>query len=389
MEAKTKVIAVAYILFVVACSSFIIYHETGDEDSSRDVVAAIARVNTDGSGIYLKSVYDPEDFYTYEDGEYTFNADMWGGRVFGTPGVPTIQHVQLQQIADSMGLKFEGLSASTVKRTDTLYYVSTVTNATAATETSSEILDGGILWEPQYSMIISNPMYQGMLLTNDMFSGHTCCVIAGSTEFMKNNPDATVAFLAAYVKAVDYVNAAKADRGSDEYGELVRICEKYTGLKESVIEDALFNVEFKFSDDNRSGSLDNLVGDIASLESDLEAAGNISVSMSSLGFDDSTEFAELLVQDSYLTNAVSGDVAKPSGKRSVTVAAINGDIHQIAIRVAQELGYFSEYNLDVTVGALGNGGAVALDILGGYSDFAFLGAPPLTINVVNGGYLSA
>ena len=55
-------------------------------------LSLIARVNTDGSGIYLASEYDADDFITINsDKSITFNKEMWGGKVFGTPGASTIQ----------------------------------------------------------------------------------------------------------------------------------------------------------------------------------------------------------------------------------------------------------------------------------------------------------
>ena len=116
--------------------------------------------------------------------------------------------------------------------------------------------------------------------------------------------------------------------------------------------------------------------------------GAITTDIADLGFSSSTEFAEMLVDDSYLTQAVNGE-ATNVGNVSLTVTAITGDVHQIGIRVAQELGYFEQYGLNVNVRSVANGGAVALDILSGNCQFALLGAPPLTSNVVNGGYIHA
>ena len=95
------------------------------------------------------------------------------------------------------------------------------------------------------------------------------------------------------------------------------------------------------------------------------------------------------MDDSYLTSAVKANVPPLNEKKTVTVAAINGDIHQIGLRVAQDLGLFEKYNLDVVYSGLTNGGGVAQDLLNGHSDFGFLGAPPFTSNNVNGEYIHA
>ncbi|MBQ7405643.1 MAG: hypothetical protein IJV90_04420 [Candidatus Methanomethylophilaceae archaeon] len=382
MDTKVSVVAVVGIMLVLAVGIYVV-SDDGDGES-RSVISAVARVNTDGSGIYMKASYEVSDFLIEnDDGTYTFIKDGWAGKVFGTPGTSTIQHVQLQQIADSMGLKFVKYTEGDAKNKDTLYFSDTINNAEAATENNAHILDGGILWEPQYSRIISDSQYEPMVLTNDLFPGHACCVIAGYDEFMDSNRDATVAFLTAYVKGVKYVNEALADKGSEKYAEFIAICEKTTGLNRAVIEAALENVVYKYSDDNVSGSLDVLIQDIASLEKDLEDIETIKTEIQSLGFKDSTEFATALVDDSYLKDAVDENIRPLKSKTVIDVVAIAGDIHQIALNVADELGYFDEYNLDVNIRGVGNGGAVALDLLGGQSDFGLLGAPPLTINTVN------
>ena len=389
MDKKIIAVAIVAIVMIAAAGVFIVMNDNDDVESGRDV-AAIARVNTDGSGIYLKADLNPNDFYNVDDaGKITLIPEAWGGKVFGTPGTSTIQHVQLQTLVEEMGLKFEKY-VSGDKKSDTVYYSDSINNATAAIEKAGDLLDGGILWEPQYSLIASNEKYQEFLTTNELFPGHTCCLIAGSEKFMTENPEATVAFLAAYVEAVKFINVALADTNSDEYKQLVDICVKYTsGLTEDVIKDALSLVIYKFSDDNKTGSLDDLKKDLASLESSLEDLGTIQKKISDLGFKDSTEFANAFVDDSYLSKVVSGDVKPLESKQKIVVSAISGDIHQIGVRVAQDLGLFEKYNLDVTVNGVGNGPAVAKDLLGNQADFGFIGAPPLTANVVNGDAIHA
>lgn len=389
MDKKIIAVAIVAVIIIAAAGVFIVTNDNDDVESGRDV-AAIARVNTDGSGIYLKAIYNPTDFYTVNDkGEIILNPSAWGGKVFGTPGTATIQHVQLQTLVEDMGLKFQKYISGN-KNANTVYYSDSINNATAATEKAGDLIDGGILWEPQYSLIASDEQYQPFLTTNQLFPGHTCCLIAGSEKFMTENPEATTAFLAAYVEAVKYINKALADTESAEYKQLVDICVKYTsGLTEDVIKEALGLVVYKFSDDNTTGSLEDLKKDLADLETSLEGLGTIQKKISDLGFEDSTAFAEAFVEDSYLKDAVSGDV-KPLEKRTkIVISAINGDIHQIGVRVAYELGYFDQYNLDVTVNGVANGPAVAKDLLGNQADFGFIGAPPLTSNVVNGDAIHA
>ncbi len=347
-------------------------------------VSLIARVNTDGSGIYISAVYDPDDFITINsDNSVTYHKEMWGGKVFGTPGASTIQHVQLMDIVtNEMGLKFEKYSNTTSINSNTVYYVDNINNYTMAVN-NKNLLDGGILWEPQYHYILSSGYYDGLITTNILFPGHTCCLIAGYQDYLDDHADETARFLAAYIKAVNYINDAKANPSGEAYAELIKICkDNIKGLTDDVIKEALDGVVYKYSDKPNSASLSDLESDIASLAEDLTDLGGIKYKISELGFDSYDEFAEAFIDNSYLDKALSYGTYSGS-KSTISVAAIDGDIHQIAVQVARTLGYFDEYGLNVTLRALPNGGAVSLDILGGQSDLGFMGAPPITSATIN------
>ncbi len=380
---NTKTIAIAVVAILIIAGAGIFIYSNNNKEGDGDITTAaqiISRVNTDGSGIYMKVTYQDVKFFDNDDNPIK---DAWDMKVFGTPGTASIQHVQLQEIVTGMGLKFVKYDGT--KASGNVYYVDNVTNADAATTKVAEQLDGGILWEPQYSKIIEDAQYFGLITTNELFPGHTCCVIAASESFLKNNSDAATAFLAGYIKGVDWINKALEDKSSDEYKQLVAICEKYTeGLTDDVIENALSIVRYTYADD-ANGSLSKLKEDVAELEESLTASGNILKPITSYGFKDTTEFANAFIDDSYLKNAISGgDDAKLTVKKTVRVALIEGDIHQIAIRVAADLGYFEEYNVDVVIHSIQKGPAVALEVIQGKeTDIGFAGAPPMTINTVN------
>ena len=71
MDKKIIAAAVVVVLVVAAVGAFLVINKgSSDDDDSLTTVSAIARVNTDGSGLYLKSQYNPEDFYKVVDGKY-------------------------------------------------------------------------------------------------------------------------------------------------------------------------------------------------------------------------------------------------------------------------------------------------------------------------------
>ena len=382
-------VIIVVLIELLAAGAIIGLENRDSEEASTEIhkeLSLIARVNTEGSGIYISSEYNADDFLTVsKSGEVKYNADYWGGKVFGTPGASTIQHVQLMGIVeDELGLTFEKYNPSGSKSKDKVYFVDSVANYDAAIN-SADILDGGILWEPQYHKILSSSLYKGLVTTNVLFPGHTCCLIAGYQDYLNKNPDETARFLAAYIEAVNYINAAKADHSSEKYATLVEICmENIPGLTEDVVKEALDGVTYTYSDKAESSDLDALVGDIASLTENLTNLQAIKVQMSELGFDSYTEFAKAFIDNKYLSHALTYGPWEGEEKRNIAVAAIEGDVHQIAIQVAISLGYFEDYGLNVGIRALKNGGAVALDLLSGQSDLAFMGAPPITSATVNG-----
>ena len=75
---------------------------------------------------------------------------------------------------------------------------------------------GFIIWEAQYSVGMEKG-YEGLALTNDLFAGHTCCVIGTSNAYATANADTLAVFLKTYSKAVDRINNALADKNSEDY----------------------------------------------------------------------------------------------------------------------------------------------------------------------------
>lgn len=354
------------------------------ESEDDNTLSIVSRVNIEGSGIYIENDINPDDLLTIaSDGTVTYKADGWKGLVFGTPGSSTIQHIQLMTIVqEELGLQFIKYEGSTSN--NAVYYVDSITNAVLAID--SDLINGGIIWEPQYHKAIENSKYIGLATTNQLFPGHTCCVIAGMDSFMGTHEQVTIRFLAAYVDAMDWINAALADPTGEDYQRLIEIVKKYTqGLDDTVIKESLDTVTYAYSDQVGTADLSKLESDVASLVDNLYALGKLSNTLSSLGFSDSTDFADAFVDNSYLQQAIDYDSADSGSMFTVSVAAIAGDIHQIGLQVAFEQGIFETYGIDVNIKYLANGAAVSLDLLSGESDFGFVGAPPLTTNSINTG----
>ena len=390
------IIVVALVIAGVSTAAFV-YNAEDDTTDDTNMFNIIARANSEGSGLYIDSnlVVDAPGIPVRKSNSVPFfdnnwqvseaNKAAWGGLIFGTPGTSSIQHTQLAELASKMGLNFTLYSTNASVNSDTLYYDSGVTNAGQAI--SNTVINGGILWEPQYQLIIDDSKFQALALTNDVFADHTCCVIAGNTEYMKGHTNVTVKFLAGYIEAVDSVNEIMANRNTDvdAYNDFVSfVMTKVSALndKPEITKKALENITYLYADDAQ-GDLDNLESDIAQLVKNLGDIGVFKKSVSNPEL-----FAEEFVTQTYIKKAIDEDYTS-GGNASIKVAVITGDIHQIAIHWGIHKGFFSDLGVTIDVVGSTNGAGVATALVNGEATFGFLGARPATITTINSGYITA
>ena len=91
MDKKIYAVIAVVIIVIAAVGVYFATNNNDNGDESGSTISAIARVNTDGSGIYLKAEYNPDDFYTKNaDGTIEYNAEARGGKVWGTHGISSI-----------------------------------------------------------------------------------------------------------------------------------------------------------------------------------------------------------------------------------------------------------------------------------------------------------
>lgn len=403
---NNKILAVIAVIIIIAAGAAAVLLLKGGDESKDDGLSIVGRVNSEGSGIILNEGLNAEDYitvtkekpaadakYIYKQSTkeyYVFNVATWGGKVFATPGAATIQHVQLSQLATLMGLKFVSYLDGTTPAADTLYFVAGVASyADYTAKVQTAPLVGYIIWEAQYSVALQAGCVS-LALTNDLFEGHTCCVVATSNNYIKNDMDTLVAFLAVYSQAVDKINAAIADPESEAYAELIKIAKNRVSMpdilndeqKDAAIKSALEKVTYLYAD-AKDGNLKALKADLSNLAEDLYNAGQINKSASDLGFKSYTELGNKFVDDTAMMKAVATDSFKLDKKTTVNVAAINGDIHQIAIWYAKDTGMFDAANIDLKVFPQSGGPAIYTVLANGEVDIGFLGAPPMTIRSMN------
>ncbi len=414
MDKKIYAVIAVVIIIVAAAAAVVLTRGGGDDTTTGDRdVSVVGRVNTDGSGIFLKASENPDDYVTIVNGaepvneEYylgggdtwvVFHKEAWAGAVFGDPGEATIQHVQLGQIADELGLEFVRYSAGTTTNENTLYYIPGV-NTYQMFESqliNNSIMVGAFVWEAQYSVALQDGCKE-LAVTNDMFPGHTCCIIGAQHSYISSHQDETVRFLAAYVESVREMKNAIANHVAGEYDELMQIAIANVTMpldmtqeqKIAAIESAFSIVNYTYADsDTAADPLDKLTSDMAALAEDFYESGQVSKTPQELGFDSYSDMASALVLGEYMHDALNYEKQDSYQTANITVAVLSGDIHQLAIHYGMAKGIFADYGISITLSNQSAGPAAFTAMANGAAQFAFLGAPPMTTNTINGGYIS-
>jgi len=379
---KLLAVIVVVILAVAGVSAYVLL----SDNSNKDVrVNLLAGVNNEGSGIYIRNSLNADDLLTIDgEGNVEYHPEGWKGLVFGVPGVATIQYVQLMEIVtEELNFKFENFGSNVTG--DVVYYYSNVTTADVANQKVDEnAIDGGIIWEPQYQMAIAGAKFKELATTDVLFPDHICCVVAGNMSYVEANENAMVDFLSALIKADKWLNETLAAGSGEDYDEMMRIAKNnFKNMSDAVIIASLRSVVYTYGTDTVK-PLSNWNSQIASLVDSLENLGQLTRSVKDLGFDDGAAFADAFVNDKYLVQALADDGRKSDSVTKVRVALISGDIHQFAVQLARDLGYFEEYGLEVEVVGATAGPIVISKIRTHEADIGLLGAPPLTTNTING-----
>jgi ABC-type nitrate/sulfonate/bicarbonate transport system substrate-binding protein len=197
--------AVGVLIILLSASGMVL----SMEDPKKESVSILARVNNDGSGIFIRATENPDDFTDIVDGVVTaVNPDKWEGKVFMTPGPSSIQHMILMDIVkEDLGLNF--VQQGTVA--DNAVYWTQVAPGQMITKMKTPAGDsifGGIAGEPHYAVAVNDALCVELMTTSDYWQGHPCCVVAANNSFLSGNQNATERFLAAYILSVQWVTDA-------------------------------------------------------------------------------------------------------------------------------------------------------------------------------------
>jgi ABC-type nitrate/sulfonate/bicarbonate transport system substrate-binding protein len=381
--------AVGVLIVLLAASGTVL----SMEDSENESVSILARVNNDGSGIFIRAdTANLDDMTEVVDGVITaVNPELWVGKVFMTPGPSSIQHMILMDIVkEDLGLNFVQYGSEA----DNAVFWTQVAPGQMKDEIEDGGIDGGIAWEPHYAVAVSSGTCVELMTTSDYWPGHPCCVVAANNSFLSGNRNATERFLAAYIKSVQWVTDALPE-DSENHDKLLKITKKIgtpdssstTPMSDEVAEAALANITYAYEIGDLAEQLAEVVDTYKALNIVREST------LTEAGYDSSLAFTEHLVDGQYIAETLNegGDVKTPqdlgyySGSPThIGVAYLAADIHQIALHVGIDQGFFAEYGVEIEmIGPFPAGGDVMNALLSGHASIGFVGSPPVVSSSIN------
>ncbi|NCA74493.1 MAG: hypothetical protein EOM93_06600 [Gammaproteobacteria bacterium] len=382
--------AVGVLIILLSASGLVL----SMEDSEKESVSILARVNNDGSGIFIRAdTEDLDDMTEIVDGVLTaVNPDLWEGMVFMTPGPSSIQHMILMDIVkEDLGLNFvqDGTTAENAVFWTQVPPGNMLQRMKLPNEQS--YIDGGIAWEPHYAVAVNDGLCVELMTTSDYWQGHPCCVVAANNSFLSGNENATERFLAAYMQSVLWVTDA-LDPSSVNHEALIEIT-KAIGtpspptMSDEVAEAALANITYAYELGDLAEQLAEVVDTYKSLNIVQQST------LTEAGYDSSLAFTEHLVNEQYLAGALNeeggvkepGDLGYYGGALThIGVAYLAADIHQIALHVGIEQGFFEDYGIEIELlGPFAAGGDVMNALLSGHASIGFVGSPPVVSSSIN------
>ena len=221
-------------------------------------------------------------------------------------------------------------------------------------------IDGFIAWEPYPGRAFSQG-HTLLVTSHDIWPHHPCCVVAVREQYYQENPDVTLAVLAAHVKATTFI--------LENPEEAIDIGVEFTGMPRDVVAKAMETIEFMYEP-----NYDGIKGYVqALLDMDYvsqEDVGDIDTFLG--GFIDTG-----LIQDA-VTFVCTKQIEK-----TVRIGYLKADLHQLALFVAKEKGYFDEFGLNVELYVF-SAGPEEMDAFGSQDiDMGYLGIAPATTKRLN------
>ncbi len=279
-----------------------------------------------------------------EKGEIQSIEDLTG-KTIAIPGKATVQDFLLQRFVNDNGLE---INTVIVKPPEMI-----------AVLEKGEI-DGFIAWEPYPARAYVEGNHTVLVTSREIWTHHPCCVVAVQKEYLTENKDVVLAVLAAHIKATTFIQ--------ENPDEAVRIGEEFTGMSKDVVKKAMETIEFVYEP--------NYDGIKEYLQSLLE-----------MEYVSSEDVGEV---DTFLGEFINTDLIKEALtfscaplNKTVRIGYLRADLHQLALFVALDQGYFEEFGLTVDLFVF-SAGPEEMDAFGAEDiDMGYLGIAPATTKRLN------
>jgi len=256
--------------------------------NSDSQVKIVATANNEGSGILVRD-------------ESITKFSQLAGKLVGTPGTGSIQHLWFLEMADDAGLT---VSADDGVRGDTSkIYWTAVAPVNQAAQLQSGAIDAAIGWEPYVSGAEDANAGTVIEWSGEYWPNHPCCVLVASNSFIKNHAGLLEKIVRAHLDASEWIQQTVEDPNSNNYTKLVKAAKDFSGVaSDEVVEGALEHTQFTYDiTDALKTSLVGFTKSFRNLEQITDASWN------SRGYASEEAFINYLVDTTFLTKAKSMD----------------------------------------------------------------------------------
>ncbi|VVB85170.1 NMT1-like family protein [uncultured archaeon] len=195
-------------------------------------------------------------------------------------------------------------------------------------------ISGFISWEPQSAKTVAEGYGRYLVNSQDIWKNHPSCGLAIS-EYLLKDEDTVRALVWVHVKSTRFVNDPANREKVLKYGS------EFTGVDHEASAAAINNtVYMEFPD----------MGETKKVVGILDKAGALKKSPVEMGYNDVDDFLSSIILDRYYKEIgkrleEEPDWTPPAVNGSLRFGYIDGNIHYLAVYVAQKEGYFERVGL--------------------------------------------
>ena len=212
-------------------------------------------------------------------------------------------------------------------------YVVSMTADEMSTSLKNGSIDGFISWEPYPAKFVMDGYGKYLLNSKDIWKNHPSCVLAISPDLM--DEDMVNALVWVHLKSTRFINDPSNREKVLQYGM------DFSGLDRKIVSAAINNtvyIEYPDMEQIKKGI------EIATI------AGVFKNSIDSLGYKDVDEFLDNLFFERYYNETrlkleKDPEWSPPLVNGNISFGYIEGNIHYLAMYIAQKEGYFEKVGL--------------------------------------------